>query len=1179
MPSYFKKALAENDFVFIASTASPAFGEVALVLKQGFSGEEMTLADALKNAHNSGTFVFAREKLPLEDAAKVETFKNEILKILTERKWQRAIIWLKSPVITSNNVAALGFNNSDIAVAANFDMSVSADCLIRIPKGNAISVSTDGADAFVFTKAGIPAIQFVGSRALQSLPVSVARLSMTGSNRGAFVFNASLKKLSLIDKGRPGFQVLFSPGGQDKVVNEYFPFMEKTDDQGDWDFSFEVDPVDLFNEASQGTYVEQYRSRRTHFDFISTGEPLLIASFYRTIFNEKLNLEPVLDDGTGSKGLTGRFLFTRSKIDNKDDFIISPEGDFILHADEAPEYKPLQLMCALSGTEYISFLPYTVSYPGDRLTLVGNQPAYINVFPLPEASPTGPPLEPDKDLLDTTFVTSYAYVQRANTTENTHYVSQPTGMEMFGYDRVIHKNTTENPLGFIELGMALPSSGKALFPMFPYAGVIPGDGKKYASAGQMLQVEWGILFPKRRREIASQEPPVSLTAARSLFNARDDLPKSSATPSGQVALYEDRDGNDIIKEMILGQSFANGEARNLSFSEPGNELIEAMMTKDLFLVIANPKYTGVLNSTGVPVVGPSFNNFIQIEDWGFHVNLGSNAYADYSNIIIIKGIQGVLYDENIPAGDRLTSSPDKWTQAGKFAAPSTRSNGIDSEPDPSQLSALTRWMNEFFANAFRQKEDPYFRDLVEKAASPTWTGILFLETDVILDKIPDSLIPLLGGLEDPGRFRAHHIGINLSQVEKGADGPQMKELSSFFGLIHYTDRQYRPSANGRIQPVVAQTSADYDFRVLTLKVLFKNSSINAFESFSQLVINRLFKMEVSGMSRNGNALNALILKGLYQKRNNLAYYSLDTIEKYAFYFDNNIFNKIEITSAALLLKKKLDNNGSESVFNMKGFLDFAILGYQGEDTRIAMDILSFGSGPDDPPGEANDKGLQFSNLGINMTFVPENPATKPVYLEISDGLDFDVTASTVRDNSLYNDFALNVYSWLDSADGYQPEDYGYFGIVTDLNINKITQGKDKHWYGIGYKLDLGSPGELAGEVALDSYLLLAWSSESRADDRYELFIGLKLPGLGGTTKIIDLQNVLKLSIGQSKLLYVPVKEGEPPSSYMLLLTDIALKFLGFLKIPPNGFTNFYLFGNKEAVGEASSLGWYAHYKK
>jgi hypothetical protein len=121
---------------------------------------------------------------------------------------------------------------------------------------------------------------------------------------------------------------------------------------------------------------------------------------------------------------------------------------------------------------------------------------------------------------------------------------------------------------------------------------------------------------------------------------------------------------------------------------------------------------------------------------------------------------------------------------------------------------------------------------------------------------------------------------------------------------------------------------------------------------------------------------------------------------------------------------------------------------------------------------------------------------------------------------------------------------------------------------------MGTPGNLAGTVGLTSGLLTAWSPDSPDAGRYRAKLGIQLPGTGGGAKIISLQNVLRLSIGQIWLTYDREK-----NSFLLMLTEIALKFMGLLKIPPNGSTIFYLFGNPKSEGKASGLGWYALYRQ
>jgi hypothetical protein len=61
--------------------------------------------------------------------------------------------------------------------------------------------------------------------------------------------------------------------------------------------------------------------------------------------------------------------------------------------------------------------------------------------------------------------------------------------------------------------------------------------------------------------------------------------------------------------------------------------------------------------------------------------------------------------------------------------------------------------------------------------------------------------------------------------------------------------------------------------------------------------------------------------------------------------------------------------------------------------------------------------------------------------------------------------------------------------------------------------------------------------------------------------------MLKLSSGQLRLTY-----DRKASSFLLMLAEIAMKFLGLLKISPSGSTFFYLFGLPKSQGKPSGLG-------
>ena len=145
-------------------------------------------------------------------------------------------------------------------------------------------------------------------------------------------------------------------------------------------------------------------------------------------------------------------------------------------------------------------------------------------------------------------------------------------------------------------------------------------------------------------------------------------------------------------------------------------------------------------------------------------------------------------------------------------------------------------------------------------------------------------------------------------------------------------------------------------------------------------------------------------------------------------------------------------------------------------------------------------------------------------------------------------------------------------MITDVALGGVDGGP---WLGLEFQLNMGSPGKLAGAVGLTSSLLVAWAPTS-AGDAFGAMVGLELPGTQGGAELISLENILKLSIGQLRL---AIDRDKTPAAFLLMMTEIALKFLGLLKIPPSGSTSFYLFGNPEPGAGPSGLGWYAQYDK
>jgi hypothetical protein len=772
-------------------------------------------------------------------------------------------------------------------------------------------------------------------------------------------------------------------------------------------------------------------------------------------------------------------------------------------------------------------------------------------------------------LLDSTYTTSWGTVVRAPGAPGAAaYVAQPKGAALYGRDALIHSLGQKTLFGPMTPSVTLAS---AAFPVVPYAGASGGNGVTALSADQMADFERLVVSPTRRSRIAEAGGAgvaPSKAHALKLADMAAASPYNTTTPTGLLITVN---ATGQWSKILLGQNLSPS-LRQMSFCNPDTELQQAFATSDLFLVVANAQHLGTFSTDGSGTCSTSatFSNRINVGDWSFEAAVGqNNHYDDYADVMIVKGRRGPMWDPQNPAGS-LVASPDMWTQKDVFAAPSDLvpnsappPDEIVAAPNADELTALSYWLQRYFQDALDQAEPEYFAKFNAIAKDPAWTGILFLRMKI--SSIPDDLVGIVAGVQAPELFSAHHFGIEISPVANNAAAPdiELTTSSSMFGLIYYVDPDYiAPLPGMDPQPVAPTPGIDYQFRVLTLKALFENTAVQRFASEAQLTLNSLFDMPVVRMGEGGNPYATLVLQGSYQDNGGHAVYSLGTTATSTFYFDNNLFTKIEVDSAQMSTRDSGANGQIVSWFALSGFLDFAVV--EANDGN-AFDILSFGS---DAGQDQLRRGLAYSNLGVQMTFPVADPTTVAFAFSASE-MRFDTQTSTPRPDSLFVNFALGLQGLVQGAAQTSPEASGFLNVVTDATLTGVDGDR---WYGLAYQLNMGTPGNLAGTIGLTSGLLTAWAPASPDAGRYRASLGIQLPGTGGGANLISLQNVLRLSIGQMWLTYDRDKR-----SFLLMLTEIALKFLGLLKIPPSGSTLFYLFGNPQSEGKASGLGWYAMY--
>ncbi|MEN0003816.1 MAG: hypothetical protein AAF798_06720 [Bacteroidota bacterium] len=1148
-----------TDQLFHNTPADTEKGRWYLILPSASTESSIDLQAAMQS--HGGTLVFF-SKAPNLEAAQQDSFVSAVLTIVKDREENRAIIWaLSMEELSSKQVAFLGINKNGTTTTTGIINPSGQQHLITGKRPAAITVLDGG------IRIGTPgqqAYDIAGTGGTGgSSKIDVLTLDFIGDKQGLLQFDIHLTDSLLASRYKMGFQMYIGLEDEKVATEEYPLCTSKGISMG---FRGVIHPADIDNarhdifEDMAATSVEAARaSRVSYLEFTGTNEdgtPTVLESYYRTIFGKTVELWPVANNArlVLNKATNG-FLY------------LSPEGNFSMGIKDSNADATFDLMGGLHGAEFFSFKPRVEGgYAGDQLQFVARQPAFAPVFPFPEASPLLPPIDPTQPLLTKQRVTSWAAVAAGEVGSPLYYVAQPRGAALYGFDDIVNQ-AAEAVLGHMTPGYSVHHSDTVAYPLLPYGGVRPSAAGNRFDEDEVQDFEFLLVAPVRRDLIG---PALSQSAAGTLRMSRNtssDEPIRVTNPNGVIIELQTNNGGSVWQEILIGQS---GEGVNeISFVQPTDEVQQAFQNGSLFLVATNPSKLGALASNGASS-GTLFKNEVTIGGWTLSAQVGQNDYGDYTNIVLFKGRKGAIYDPD-PAKS-LAANPGKWTQAADFSSPITRDN--PSTPNDSQLSVLSNWIQRYCADGVAKADSTddvaaqkYFKKFKKIVTDPNWQGLLILR---MTTQFPDDLIGLKAGITDLDAFYAHHFGIAISQIKKENGTIVLKEPSAMFGLIYYEDPAYEEPAKGEeVQPVFPSTGDDYDFRLLTLKVLFENTAIKNFESYAQLTVNNLFQMPVQAMGPGGNTLNTLVLRGSYQDNNGKAVYSLGTISDYTFLFTNNVFNKIELTSAKLQTRTAADPDEANGInvcwFAMSGYLDFQCL--KDPTLETPFDILSFGTPPDEEDLIPR-QGLRFHNLGIEMRF--STPEDKTFAFSASE-IRFDMARSTPREHSLVRDFSLDLNTLVIGRSDSEPSKQGYLSVQTDIPLTGVN---GQPWYGLRCRVNLGTPGELAGKINLDAHLLLAWSPESKGENLYKVTVGMELPGTGGGAKLLDIQNVLKLSIGQIVLTYIPDEK-----RFLLMLTEIALKFLGLLKIPPGGATNFFLFGNSEANGDASALGWFAMYKK
>lgn len=862
----------------------------------------------------------------------------------------------------------------------------------------------------------------------------------------------------------------------------------------------------------------------------------------------------------------------------------------------------VELMAGFSGAEY-------VRAPGSWvLRFVAGAPAYAHRFAAagaPAAAAEGFPLVSRAPGVPDEVTTAWLYVQapRDEPLEApAGYFSQPDRAPLF----------TPGPTGSLLRALSLqaaplppdPPPGPApspSFPAAPYAGLEtgPAAGPDATALERLRRFESEVLaaartsviygFPAAGPRGLASSPAGAGQGAGPLAGALGVSGPSgptgptgpvqtAVTPQGMLSAFTP--GFESWRELVLAQN----AGERLVYTEVHGRLREALLANQLFLVVSDPaklyehcstiyRVTDVLvqrllrekapeavvrvarRLAGYPFYARDYfvaelrrqlgeadfeawekklvpgaeQAQLTLGGWTFDLASASWSAGEAPTLLILKFGDGDLRS--------LAGDLSRWTLPDAFNASPTETQG-----------RLVRFLDQAVERAPREPElQPFVRVVLGDGADGrgVWNGVLYLNPAVPTNAFPPEIAALAAGLPQ-GPLRAHHLGVTLSSFAVRGGVVRIDD-SSLFGLILYDD----PAD-------LVFEGAPYDFKVLSLRVRFANSSLASFTSQVELLVARLFGEP--GTLRDSLRGNNLLLDGTLQK----GAYRFSSASRSRFALESRVLDQVTVARARFVTVPG-ETAGGRTVarFILDGSMGFRRLG----------DFDLFGFGPAENGGEGGQ--LVFSNLFVSMEFDPADPGASRRFGFVAGQMSLDAGSSRARPESLPRRFPLRAAAMrqggrVTDAKGQEkvamPPDLGFIPVESPLGEG----GLGEEWYGLEMTLGFGSPGALAPSLGFSGALLAAWSP---AADAPNVAVGIRLPGSEGGKKTLTVMGPLKLGIGRLAFLWDPSTRG-----YLLRLQNVALSFLG-LSFPPGGRTNALLFGDPDPRAGNPALGWYLAYKK
>ncbi|MED5244978.1 hypothetical protein [Priestia sp. LL-8] len=1123
--------------LYISKPDAPDQGYIAYVLPRKIQSTLISLEQALHQY--KGTFVFSLTPLPVTTESDTGKFMK-LLQAVLPAPPARWFMWLHDPLaVKATTISRMEINASGRRIASSGSIPINGRrWRFMLPEGLPLAL-TDNQSIEMSAGRETP-IRFAGRQAPAVKDIRKVTIPFTGPYRGCIQINAlyiNVRSLAGRHKLRTGFQFCHPDGADEGAVRSgWYPLLEQNGSEY-IGFAASFDPCAMARGARS---IGESGNIRAYLRFTGhncDGRRTLLNTAYITKLGYPVQMTPIVGSGDDAMLV---FHETPGDRGRSTGLMLSPAGKFALSVQDGIGGYGHDLLCGLSGTESLSF------ESGDFIYYSPFNSAYARSYPFQQTTTRSYPVDEIEQLLRNDYLTSYAVLKpmTPGPAPNTvRYWSQSEGAVLYGSGRIT-KEFNKMFLDYEQTCVAVRENSPP-FPLVPYGRVQEEAGQHHFTEMDYIDFEQKVIALLRRHLLeVEHEEAFKLTDVDFA-----DMEYQATTSSGQLVALN---GSRYLK-VLLGRS-AKPDAPDLSFVRLDEKLQKALQTNQLFLVASSNRYLSASPAEGD---GPGFNNRLDIENWMFSIETGTrNQYMDYRDIILIKGRK----DTEMCIRD-LVAKPEMWTQTNDFSV-SADGQSLDAS---AELAGLSSWLVNYIEDACNQP-DPAFENFRSIVNSKNWNGMLILKAT--LADIPEEVGMLAAGM-DPQYMFAHHLGTGSTPVKRELNAEENK-ASAVFGLIHYVHPHYTPPENDPYY-TIDPDPGDFDFKVLYMKVSLFQGAVADFYCLSQLTVNKLFDQPVAGMKGMPKGTHTMLIEGNEERQNGLLSYRFQLKHDYVYHFSSSLLDRVELIGISLSNGQRSQNLDQTAAtlyqFNLSGYIAFHAC-RQKSGTEHFFDVMSFGAElPANSgrrirlaePEAARRIGLSFSALSITMK-VPDAMQGENSFEADPTRMVFDPTVSTIRQNSLFRSFPLELQGLI-VGEG----DIGSLGYLPVGVVPQLTGVGKRRWHGLRMRLNLGGLGALAGNAGIDAELLLAWSSDDGNDmQSYNLSVGLKLPS---ALKRFELQGVVEL-VFEHLFLRFDEKQG-----FSLEMNPVALRLLGLKQLPTSGAISMKLFGKD---GE-KKIGWYALY--